>query len=80
MDVRNSIERFTPEWAEFEITSQLLYLGLWLGPAVGPSTSWTGPLSKLRLRAQAVGHGAAPASHSAILYNARAVTTPSHVA
>eukprot|EP00959_Pyramimonas_sp_CCMP1952_P412046 8634415-Pyramimonas_sp.AAC.1 len=69
-----------PDRIGFEITSQLLYLGLWLGPAVSPSTSWSGPLSKLRLRAQAIGHGTTPASHSAILYNTRVVTTLSHVA
>ncbi|CAK0862225.1 unnamed protein product [Prorocentrum cordatum] len=79
-EVRGAIERDIPEWVGFEITSRLLYLGLWPGSAASPATSWIGPLSKLRLRAQAIGRGTTPASHSAILYNTRAVTTLSCVA
>ncbi|CAK0825212.1 unnamed protein product, partial [Prorocentrum cordatum] len=74
------VSHLVPEWSSFEVAPKLLYLGLWLGPAVVPSTSWIDPVAKLRLRAQAIGRGTAPASLSATLYNTRAVTTISYVA
>ncbi|CAK0822839.1 unnamed protein product, partial [Prorocentrum cordatum] len=74
------VSRVVPEWSSFEVAPKLLYLGLWMGPAVVPSTSWIDPVAKLRLRAQAIGRGTTPASLSATLYNTRAVTTISYVA
>ncbi|CAK0857630.1 unnamed protein product, partial [Prorocentrum cordatum] len=74
------VSHLVPEWSSFEVAPKLLYLGLWLGPAVVPSTSWIDPVAKLRLRAQAIGRGTTPASLSATLYNTRAVTTISYVA
>ncbi|CAK0813889.1 unnamed protein product, partial [Prorocentrum cordatum] len=74
------VSHLVPEWSSFEVAPKLLYLGLWLGPAVVPSTSWIDPVAKLRLRARAIGRGTTPASLSATLYNTRAVTTISYVA
>ncbi|CAK0812195.1 unnamed protein product [Prorocentrum cordatum] len=78
--VKAAISEAIPTWADLEVTSKLLYLGLWLGPAVGPCDCGAGPVAKLHLRAQAIGRGATPPSVSAILYNTRAVATLSYVA
>eukprot|EP00959_Pyramimonas_sp_CCMP1952_P187854 3927775-Pyramimonas_sp.AAC.1 len=63
--VSHWVSQVVPEWCSFEVAPKLLYLGLWMGPAVDPSTSWIDPVAKLRLRAQAIGRGTTPASLSA---------------
>eukprot|EP00959_Pyramimonas_sp_CCMP1952_P171310 3579691-Pyramimonas_sp.AAC.1 len=34
--VKAAISEAIPTWADLEAVSKLLYLGLWLGPEVGP--------------------------------------------
>eukprot|EP00959_Pyramimonas_sp_CCMP1952_P179888 3761586-Pyramimonas_sp.AAC.1 len=63
--VLQEISYWAPEWPSFEVVDCLLYQGIWLGPGAAPDRSWTDPLTKLRLRAQAIGRGTTPASQSA---------------
>ncbi|CAK0850757.1 unnamed protein product, partial [Prorocentrum cordatum] len=73
------LTRTVPHWSAMKIVSELLYLGIWLGPSVDSMRPWVDPLAKARLRARAVGRGVTPASLSSIIYNTRIVSTLSYV-
>ncbi|CAK0788059.1 unnamed protein product [Prorocentrum cordatum] len=73
------LSRTVPHWSAMKIVSELLYLGIWLGPSVDSMKPWIDPLAKARLRARAVGRGVTPASLSSIIYNTRIVSTLSYV-
>eukprot|EP00959_Pyramimonas_sp_CCMP1952_P272960 5705922-Pyramimonas_sp.AAC.1 len=55
--VKAAIKLWIPCWSSFAVVPELLYLGLWLGPAAGNDRCWVNPIAKLRLRALAIAQG-----------------------
>ena len=76
--VRSWLEAYLPEWSTFEVVPSGVYLGFALGPGV-TLESWEGPLSKLEVRARAIGGAKAPPTVSTLLYNSRAVPVVGYV-
>ena len=78
--VTNFLQTELPGWKDFAVVPQLLYLGMWLGPAAALEVSWDAPWAKYEKRVAQLAEGETPVSSTAILYKTRAVTVTSYVA
>eukprot|EP00959_Pyramimonas_sp_CCMP1952_P164044 3429799-Pyramimonas_sp.AAC.1 len=54
-EVRTAITSLVPFFANIQIVSTLVYLGLVMGPAADDDSSWLAPSIKVKLRSKLVG-------------------------
>ncbi|CAK0843439.1 unnamed protein product [Prorocentrum cordatum] len=68
-----------PQWADFKVAPCLLFLGLWVGPAVTLEIAWRAPWRRYRQRARAVGDGVTSVTMSAWYYATRVLPVLGYV-